>query len=268
MLYIRSKLFFVVSLLLTVIELILFSPFFFFLSPKKAWAIPKLWVRQMNFLLRHITGLHYEIEGLENLPKDGAFILAPKHQTAWDSYSFLPLMPEPVMILKKSLLKVPLFGSYMRKVGVIGIDRGKPVQAMRQVMTDASQALSQGRQLLLFPEGTRRAVGAEPAYKAGIVALYSEMKVPVVIVAHNAGLYSGKASDIFYPGTIKCRVLPPIQPGLPKEEFLQRLITETENACTDLLIQDALSENPPAMTASAIKKLAEHGINWQGPVRP
>jgi 1-acyl-sn-glycerol-3-phosphate acyltransferase len=120
------------------------------------------------------------------------------------------------------------------------------------------------RQLIIYPEGTRRAPGDEPAYKWGIVELYAQLDIPVVPVAHVAGLYWPRRKFLRHPGTIRARFLPPIPPGLEKDEFMRRLVSETEAACDQFLIEAARSENPPPMPPTAVKRLQELGVEAAG----
>ena len=119
--------------------------------------------------------------------------------------------------------------------------------------------MAEKRQLIIYPEGTRRSPGAEPAYKYGIVELYAQLGVPVVPVAHVAGLYWPRRRFLRYPGVIRARFLPPIPPGLERDVFLARLIAETEKGCDDFLIEAATSPNPPHMPPTAVARLKELG---------
>src|SRR5690606_24467551 len=113
------------------------------------------------------------------------------------------------------------------------------------------------RQLIIYPEGTRRPPGAEPAYKYGIVELYNRLGLPVVPVAHVAGLYWPRRKFLRFPGTIHARFLPAIPPGLGKDEFMARLIGETEAACDELLVKAAEADNPPPLPPTAVERLRE-----------
>ena len=127
---------------------------------------------------------------------------------------------------------IPFFGWYIAKMRMIPVDRGSRSKALKAVMAATKAELARNsRQLIIYPEGTRRAPGDEPAYKWGIVEIYAQLGVPVVPVAHVAGLYWPRRKFLRYPGTIKARFLKPIEPGLEREEFLKRLVAETEAAC-------------------------------------
>lgn len=252
----RSWLFNISFYVSTLIQMFLYAPVYFLLPHKQAWIIPKLWARVTLFLQRHIGGTDCFVEGLENLPQ-GAYIIAAKHQSAWETFGILPYMDDPTLVLKRELMWIPGFGWYMAKIGMIPIDRGAPIKALKKVIQEAKKKVAQGRQILIFPEGTRREVGAPPEYKAGIVTLYQELKLPVVPIAHNAGLYWPNKSRLRYKGTIRIKILPPIQPGLDKKSFMKRLIEETEAACDDLLVAAARSKNPPALPATALQRLTQ-----------
>jgi 1-acyl-sn-glycerol-3-phosphate acyltransferase len=143
---------------------------------------------------------------------------------------------------------------------MIPVDRGSRSKALKAVVAATRQELARNpRQLIIYPEGTRRAPGDEPAYKYGIVELYTQLGIPVVPVAHVAGLYWPRRKFLRYPGTIKARFLPPIPAGLGKEEFMERLIGETEAACDQLLIETSQAPNPPPMPPTAVKRLGELG---------
>lgn len=258
LLYLRSILFNLAFYLNTVIQLIIFTPIYFLLPRKKAWIVPKMWARSNLWLQKHIAGTDYTIDGLENIP-EGAYIVAPKHQSAWDTYAFLPQLDDPVFILKRELMRIPLFGWYLAKMQMIPVDRGSRVKALHSITHGAEKAIAEGRQILIYPEGTRRSPGAEPHYKYGIVHLYDALKLPVLPIAHNAGLYWPRRKFLRYPGTIRCRVLPPIPAGLPKDEFLHRLIEATETTCDEFLLAASRDANPPPMPPTAIERLKELG---------
>ncbi|WP_208440119.1 lysophospholipid acyltransferase family protein [Bartonella raoultii] len=253
-LILRSILFTFAFYTTTFIQMILYAPVYFLMPRKKAWIVPKTWARVTLFLQKYIAGTRYEIEGLENLPQ-GAYIIAPKHQSAWETFSLVPYFDDPTLILKRELMWIPLFGWYMAKTQIIPINRTTPIKALKTIIQKAKEKVKQGRQILIFPEGTRRQPGQEPDYKSGIVALYNELELQVVPIAHNAGLYWPRNNFRRYPGTIRVRILPPIEAGLSKRDFLNQLIQKTEEACDELLLLAAQDSNPPPLPACAIKKL-------------
>ena len=260
MLYIRSLAFNFVFYVSLVVQMILWTPYYF-LSPRhRAWFVPKFWARSSLWLQQKIAGTKSEITGMENLP-EGSFILAPKHQSFWDAIAFFPYLRDPLYILKRELMWIPFFGWYIKKMNMIPVNRGKRSAALKAVVIATRQEMQHDRQLIIYPEGTRRAPGDEPAYKWGIAELYSALNMPVVPVAHVAGLYWPRRKFLRHPGTIKARFLKPIPAGLDKEEFMRRLIAETEAACDEFLIDAARSENPPPMPPTAAKRLKELGVS-------
>lgn len=252
----RSVLFNIVFYINLIVQMLLFLLPALILPRKKAWIIPKFWARSNLWLQKYIAGTDFIVEGIENLPQ-GAYICAPKHQSFWDVYAFLDYIDDPVYILKRDLMRIPLFGWYLSKMGMIPVDRGARVKALHSIAAGAQQAIADKRQIMIYPEGTRRPPGAPPAYKYGIAHLYSELGLQVVPIAHNAGLYWPRRKFLRYPGTIRCRILPPIEAGLDKEAFLKRLTEETENACDELLILAAADKNPPPMPPTAVTRLKE-----------
>lgn len=255
MIFLRSFLFNLAFYLATIVEMIVFAPYYFLVPRRKAWFVPKFWSRSMLWLQKVIAGTDCEITGLENLP-EGAYILAPKHQSFWDTFAFVPYIEDATYILKRELMWIPFFGWYLAKMNMIPIDRGSRVRALRSALAGAKDRMKDKRQLVIYPEGTRRPPGAEPAYQQGIVEIYARLGVPVVPVAHMAGLFWPRRKFLRYPGTIKARFLPPIPPGLPKAEFRSRLIAETEAACDHLLVEAADAPNPPPLPPTAVARLA------------
>ncbi|EKF17802.1 lysophospholipid acyltransferase family protein [Nitratireductor pacificus] len=259
MLFLRSTLFNVVFYLNLIVQMLLWTPYFFLAPRKKAWIVPKFWAASSLWLQRVITGGQSEISGLENLP-DGPCIIAPKHQSFWDTIAFLPHIPDALYILKRELMWIPFFGWYVAKMRMIPIDRGSRTKALKKAVRVAHVLMRDNRQLIIYPEGTRRPPGAEPSYKYGIVELYAQLGVPVVPVAHVAGLFWPRRKFMRYPGVIHARFLPPIEPGLPREVFQERLVRETEAACDAMLVEVANTENPPPMPETARKRLSELGV--------
>lgn len=256
LLVLRSFLFNFLFYAVTLVEMIVFSPFFFLAPRKKAWFVPKFWARTHLWLMKLVVGTDHVVIGKEKLP-EGSYILAPKHQSAWDTFACLPWWPDPVLILKRELMWVPLFGWYVAKMDMIPIDRGHRVKAIESVNRGALRAIGQGRQIMIYPEGTRRPPGAEPKYKMGVANLYERLNVPVVPIAHNAGLFWPRRSFMRYPGMIKVEVLDPIMPGLDRETFHKTLVERIETACDRQLLELADDPNAPPFPETAKKRVAE-----------
>jgi 1-acyl-sn-glycerol-3-phosphate acyltransferase len=261
MILIRSIIFNALFYINLIAMMIIFTPYYFVVSREKAWFVPKLWARINHWLLDKIIGCKYKIDGLEHI-KHEACIIAPKHQSFWDAYAFVPFIPDAIYILKRELMWIPLFGWYVGKMKMIPVHRGSRSVALKSIIRGAAPGIAENRQIMIYPEGTRRAPGDVPSYKFGIAYLYTELKLPVIPIAHVAGLYWPRRKFLRYPGTIKCRVLPAIQPGLSSSDFLKELERVTEAACDELLIEAATSKNPPLLPPTALRRLAELGVTF------
>jgi 1-acyl-sn-glycerol-3-phosphate acyltransferase len=198
--------------------------------------IAKTWGRTNLVLLRVIAGIDYEVRGREKIPR-GPIIVASKHQSAWETFALLPLFDNPLFIVKRELMWIPIFGWLMRKGRMVPVDRGAGSQALVDMTERARVELADGRQLIIFPEGTRRPAGAEPRYKFGVAHLYAVEGVPCVPVALNSGLLWPRRSLRLKPGTVIVEILDPIAPGLDKDAFFKRLHDEIETATARLLTE-------------------------------
>ncbi|WP_099865697.1 lysophospholipid acyltransferase family protein [Pararhizobium haloflavum] len=238
----RSVLFNLAFYLNLIARMIVLSPYYFLAPRRKAWSVPKNWVRSNHWLMESLVGTTFEIEGLENIPA-GGFILAPKHQSFWDAYALLPWIPDAVYILKRELMWIPLFGWYIAKMRMIPVNRGARGRVMAQVMERTRAEMAKGRQLIIYPEGTRRSAGAPPDYKYGIARIYANVGVPVVPVVMHPGLFWPRRKFLRYPGHFKVKVLPPIAPGLDPDTFLETLIAQMEEE-SDRLLVETIEANP------------------------
>lgn len=192
------------------------------LPPGAAWAMGRLWVRGMALLLLATVGLGHRLRGGENRTA-GPAIYAAKHQSAWDTLVFALLLNEPAYVLKQELMRVPLFGWYLRRCGMIPVDRQGGAGALKRLLAAARAAVAEGRSILIYPEGTRTPPGERRSYHPGVAALYGDLGIPVVPVALNSGLYWGRRSFRKKPGVITLKFLPPIAPGLPRKAFMAEL---------------------------------------------
>ncbi len=192
------------------------------------------YARTSLWLLRVICGTEVEWRGVDKLPQ-GACIIACKHQSAWETFALYAVLDDPTYILKRELMWIPLFGWHMWKAGLIPIDRAAGLASLARMTARARQALQRGRQIVIFPEGTRRPPGAEPSYKPGVAYLYGKAGVPCVPIALNSGRFWPRRSLLRYPGTIIAEILDPIPPGLDREAFFSRLQSAIEAASARLL---------------------------------
>lgn len=183
-------------------------------------------------------GITLKIEGMENLPKDGKFIIAAKHQSAFETLNipFMKKFKYPAIVLKKELVYIPIWGLYTIGTGQVAIDRSSGTVAMRSIVKGSKKAMEEGRPVIIFPQGTRTAIGAKKPYLVGIAKIYKELNVPVVPLALNSGLVWPKNSFMKYPGVVTYKFLKPIQPGLKPSELMEKLETTIETE-TDKLIE-------------------------------
>ena len=241
MILLRSLIFNVLFYLNTAVWLVIALPTFFMPYRAILW-IAKTWGRCNLVLLRVVAGIDCEIRGREKIPP-GALIVAPKHQSAWETFALLPLFDNPLFIVKRELEWIPIFGWLMIKGRMVPVDRSAGSQALAAMTERARLELSHGRQLIIFPEGTRRPAGAEPRYKYGVAHLYAAEGVPCLPIALNSGLFWPRRSILRFPGTVLVEVLDPIAPGLDKDDFFKRLQGELE-AATTRLIAESKAEMP------------------------
>lgn len=173
--------------------------------------------------LRALCGIDWEVEGLENLPAKGPALLAPMHQSAFDTLVWIDLLPGCVYVLKKELTRIPLFGALLLRRGMIAVDRKGGATALRALMRDSAAAAAAGRKIIIFPEGTRVAPGASVPLQPGVAAIAQRTKLPVIPVVTDSGLYWGRRAFVKRPGRIRIRVLAPLPAGLPRDALLSRL---------------------------------------------
>jgi 1-acyl-sn-glycerol-3-phosphate acyltransferase len=235
MLIARSLVFNVVFYLhitLRMVALLALLPF----PRKKMVRAVQAWARDNLRLLKLITGTRVEFRGLERLPP-GAVLVAAKHQSTWETFALLTILDDPTFVLKRELMWVPLFGWLAAKAGMVPVNRGAGSSALADMNERARGEAARGRQIVIFPEGTRRAPGAEPTYKFGIAHLYGNLDIPCVPVALNSGLFWPRRRFIRRSGTIGVEILDPIPPGLPRKEFMDELQARLEAASAKLVAE-------------------------------
>jgi 1-acyl-sn-glycerol-3-phosphate acyltransferase len=206
------------------------------------FALARLWGAISVWLLEHICGLRLEYRGVENIPPGGVLIAA-KHQSFLETFALLKFAPDFAIILKRQLTYIPFFGLYLIVSQQIAIDRSRGRQALQQIASAAKPVLAAGRQVFIYPEGTRRPPGAPPKYKHGVAALYAETGVTCLPVAVNTGLFWRKHSFLRRPGVAVIEYLPPIVPGLDRAVFAKTLQSQIESAC-DRLNSEAIARDP------------------------
>ena len=208
--------------------------------------VARLWTQGVGVGLRLVVGLDVEIRGREHLPI-GPCVIVSRHQSAWDTFVFYSLVSDPNYILKKELTDIPLWGWCALKCGAISVDRSGGAQALKKMVRDTEDRVVKGRQVVIFPEGTRTPPGERREYQPGIAAIYARIDVPggapVVPVALNSGLFWGRRSFQKKPGVITLEFLPSMPPGLKRRQFMEDLRGRIEGA-TEKLIAEARQRFP------------------------
>lgn len=232
----RSLVFNIAFFCWAMLSAVIFSPLFA-LSSQASCRAGHPWAQGSLWLARLILGIRHEIRGQQYIQQQPA-IYACKHQSAWDTVIFLMLLHHPAYVLKRELLRIPLWGWYLWRMKMIAIDRSAGGAGLKDMLKQAKAAIAGGRSIVIFPEGTRMKVGQPSQYHPGVVAMYSQLKVPVVPVALNSGCFWGRNAFLKRPGKIIIEFLPPIPPGLPKDQLLPQL-QQTIDSATNQLVAEA-----------------------------
>lgn len=234
MIFLRSTLFNIMMYGVTAVMCILCLPGLL-LPPEKRMGIVRLFVGTVYMLERAILKLDYEVRGAEHLPSSGSYIVAAKHQSAYETMKLHILWDNPAIVLKQELLRIPLWGRYLAMIGPIAIDRSSGKESMAQIIEGAQRVKKEGRPMVIFPQGTR--VGAdvtplEKPYRPGVARMQEETALPIVPLALNTGVFWPKHKWCKRGGTVIFEFLPPIMPGQPAKDVLVMVenILERESA--------------------------------------
>jgi 1-acyl-sn-glycerol-3-phosphate acyltransferase len=206
-----------------------------FASRRGAEMVMATWGKVAMFGLRWIVGTRVEVRGWEHLPTDRPVLIASKHQAMLDIMAPIAFVPRVAFVMKRELLSMPVFGWYCARSGMIAIDRGSQMAALKKMVGEAKALFAEGRPLLIFPEGTRMPLGAEPDYKSGVAALYGMLGVDCVPLALNTGLFWPPSGLKRKPGLAVFEFQPVIPAGLKREVFMAELQTRLESASAALL---------------------------------
>lgn len=199
-------------------------------------AVRSSWIAVSMWLIRWVAGICVEVRNAERLPK-GPVLVASKHQSAWETIWFNQFLDTPAIVLKKELTEIPVLGSMINGAGMVPIDREGGAPAIKRMVIDSKAAIADGRPVLIFPQGTRVAPGDDGLYHPGVFALYRSIGLPMIPVALNSGLYWSRNAFLKIPGKVIVEFLEPIEPGLDRETFMERLQTTIDQA-TDRLVAE------------------------------
>ena len=230
---VRAVLFFLWFYLISIPLAIAYCVFLF--APRRAMMeAVRAWARMIVFGLSVFGGVRMEVRGLEHLSA-GQALVASKHQSLFDFIGPFIFLPDACFVLKQELLSIPFFGWHANKQKMIPIHREGHAKALKDMVRAARERLKEPRQILIFPEGTRRKPGDPPDYKPGVVALYRDLGLPCTPMATNSGVHLNAKGMLLRTGTIVYEILPPIPAGLKRPEFMQALETSIETASNVLL---------------------------------
>ena len=222
---------------MTLIRSALFNLFFFamtfvitvalatpvrFAAPHRMLDVARLWARIMVWALRVICGIHLEVSGLGHVGR-GAALIASRHQSAFDTFVWLTLVPRCCYVLKRELLRIPLFGPLLPLSGMIAVDRKGGATALRGLMREGVRAMHEQRQIVIFPEGTRAEPGAVLPLQPGVAAVAALTRLPVIPVVTNSGHCWGRRAFHKRPGTIHVRIFKPIPAEVGRDQVMSCL---------------------------------------------
>ena len=203
---------------------LIFSILGIFMSYKKFRFFINLFTKNMTFSLKKICNIDVQVNKNSVNKLENGYLYASKHQSIFETVYFNSLFYNPVYILKKELLNIPLFGTYLKKLGMIAIDRKQGIKSLKLVNYQAAKLIDH-RTIVIFPEGTRTSFGDQPDLKPGIYSMYKNLNRPVIPIALNTGKFWPKSNQMNL-GNMQIEFKDPIQPGLSKEEFLLKLKLE------------------------------------------
>ncbi|MGB4106895.1 MAG: 1-acyl-sn-glycerol-3-phosphate acyltransferase [Alphaproteobacteria bacterium] len=247
--WLRSALFNIAFLGVTALMCVVYIPFL--ILPRRVFTgMVRLWIYVVTFFEYTLLGLTYEVRGREHLPKDGAFIVAAKHQSPYETIKLRILLSDPAIILKKELLSIPLWGWYLNKSGVIAIDRGTPERALKSIERGGIEMAQAGRPIVIFVQGTRVKPEETPSdkpYKSGIARIQEATKLPIVPMALNSGLFWPRSGWLKSPGRVVFEFFPPIPPGKHRKELMREMQDKIEAESSKLMNESRavmLNEKP------------------------
>jgi 1-acyl-sn-glycerol-3-phosphate acyltransferase len=203
------------------------------LKPKALPPFAAFWSRTWLAMYRAICGVSYEVQGRENLPAGGC-LLAIKHQSVWDTCAMFAIFERPIFVLKSELMFIPFFGWALARLGCVPVKRGTGKSALDNMVRGTRKALGQGKQVVIFPEGTRTRVGDSSSYKTGISHLYKDLEVACVPVALNSGKFWPRHSFLRPPGVVRMQILEVIPPGMARKQMFELMVERIEGATRQL----------------------------------
>lgn len=237
------------SLLFQVILVIVVIPYFglvFCTAPFSRltrWKVIAGWPQFAFWLSRHLLGIEYEIRGKENIPRE-TLVICSKHQSAWETIAYTSIFPPHVYVIKRELLWLPFLGWGLGLMSPIALNRANRKEAMSRMIRLGGVRLKQGFSIMVYPEGTRIAVGRRGVYKLGGAVIAVQNGVKVLPVAHNAGLVWPRNAFVKRPGKVTVIIGEPIDTkGLTPEEVMRRVEDWIEGEVERLIPPDVVARH-------------------------
>ena len=192
---------------------------------RPGWGFPYVdgWARFVLFGLRVFCGATWEVRGREHLPKDGAALIVSNHQSAFDTLVWFTLVPQATYVMKRELLNIPCVGGMLVELGLIPVDREAGAAAIRSLLKETDRAVAEGRQIVIFPEGTRVAPGARAPLHPGFAAMAARSGLPIIPVTTDSGFCWGRKAFRKRSGVIHIDIHPPMPAGISRPEMTRRL---------------------------------------------
>jgi 1-acyl-sn-glycerol-3-phosphate acyltransferase len=223
MILVRSALFNVVFFAITLVMTLLATAARV-VAPDRVLDVAIMWARCLVVSVRIVCGIRLDVRGPEHIPR-GAALIASRHQSAFDTFVWLTLLPRCCYVFKQELRRIPLFGPLIGAAGMIAVDRGGGAAAIRALLHEADRAVREQRQIVIFPEGTRSEPGSRVVLQSGIAAMASRTGLPVIPVSTDSGLYWGRRAFRKRAGTVRIVIGPPI-PAQTEREALMRALED------------------------------------------
>jgi 1-acyl-sn-glycerol-3-phosphate acyltransferase len=217
-------------------------------NPAGVLAVGKLWAKITLAALRLLCRIEIDLTGAEFLPRAGPALIAAQHQSAFDTVVWLTLLPSTAYVLKHELLRLPLVGSLLLPSGFIAVDRAAGAASLRKLVSDCRQAAAAGRQIVIFPEGTRVPPGARGTIHPGVAAIAQILDLPVIPAATDSGLYWGRNAFRKYPGRLRIQLFPPIPRHTRREAILAQLGHLFYGAAVDNSVEQPAPEFPSGLS--------------------
>lgn len=223
----------------TVLTCILYTPLLWLPRPYFLKLL-QFYFETVHQIEKVVLGLDFVVRGAENIPKEGPFLVGAKHHSAYETMKLHLLFKDPAIIMKKELMQIPLWGWHAQKARMIGIDRSSREVALTSLVDGAKRIQSEGRPLVIFPQGTRVAIDesvSKRPYKGGIARMYEATNQVVLPLAMNSGLYWKRNAFFKKPGTVIFEIFPPIPAGLSPNDMMRQLQDTVENGSARLVAE-------------------------------